>query len=200
MKIILIMPCILMCQLAVAKTGSKEVISSGIYDWGYVAEKDVKWCDLPTVDRDGGDRIAGHRLIVETVMDHVTETTERIPLQTGQQFEYEDCNSHKDKIIASIRDHHGQLPVTLYYTDKKITRCSGGNDSICKHECIRTIETKINNVRYFNDKQISEEFCNQRRGHELISLSRLLHPLKPLNNKHPHQDLIGDSTRLRFLF
>ena len=140
---------------------TEVVVAQGIYDWGYLSKNDVKWCDLPTVDRDGGDRFVHHRLVVETVMDHVTEKTERVPLMTSSRIEYDDCNLHREKIVKLVQNHHGQMPVTLFYTDTHVTQCTEGQFfPSCKHECLRTIETKINEARYFIHKKISEEFCN----------------------------------------
>lgn len=141
-------------------TTTEEVIGKGFYDWAYLHHDDVGLCSLPMVTRGDAGALVKHDLIVETVMDHVTEATERIYLKTDDQFEYDDCISHKQKISTSLHERGGQIPVTLYYTDKLITdRGSYMGMSFCQKELIRTIEATINKVRYYKTMKISDEVC-----------------------------------------
>jgi hypothetical protein len=141
-------------------TRTEEIVSRGFYDWGFLNQDDVGLCGLPMVTRGDNDSLVSHDLIVETMMDHVTETTQRIYLKTDNQFEPEGCSSHKQLVLASINEQGGDLRVNLYYTDKVIiNRGSYMGISYCQKEKFRTIEAIIKSVRYFNTTKLSEENC-----------------------------------------
>lgn len=155
---------ILFCSSAFAQvrngTTTEEIVASGHYDWAYLAHDDVGFCDLPMVTRGDNDYLVKHRLIVETVMDHVTETTERIDLQTDDQFEYENCNSHIQKFVSIAAEYRGNFPVTLYYMDKLIIhRGSYLGMPFCQKEQVRVINATINNARYLKVIKLSEGNC-----------------------------------------
>lgn len=161
-SIILVLTLSIQGAFAQVRHGSttEEVMAKGVYDWGYLDQNNVGLCGLPMETREDNNSLVSHHLIVETVLDHTKEPTERIYLKSADLFSTNNCDLHKQKILEFLRKQGGQIPVTLYFTDKlMINRGSYMGMSFCRKEKNRTIEATINKVPYLRTTIISEESC-----------------------------------------
>lgn len=130
-------------------------------DSTYLQGNNIGLCDLPEVTRGDGDSLVRHHILVEMLWDNVNQTSLMFSLKSENQFDYDLCNIHKNKLNAAIRnDQYGVLPIKVRFTEKMITyKGSYMGMLFCQQEHVKLIETDVINIHYSNTIKISERPC-----------------------------------------